>query len=375
MNYGFVKVAAAVPHVSVADCKHNIERIENQVIVAEGRGAQIICFPELCLTAYTCQDLFQQQLLLEQAEMALIHLLNFSRSLDIITIVGLPIAHRGCLLNCAAIMQKGRILGLVPKTYLPNYKEFYEKRWFASAADIEPCTVCICGQQIPLAAAQLFHTPSCTFGVEICEDLWSPIPPSSKLALAGAEIIFNLSADNSIVGKTTYLQSLLAQQSARCIAGYVFSGCGFGESTQDVVFSGKGYIYENGHLLAATPRHTLEEQIIYSEIDVERLKAERCQNTTFAATAAQNKLERCLVVDTEMVNQKELQLTRPINPLPFVPQGETLDERCEEIFAIQTEGLAKRILHTHAQTVVVGISGGLDSTLALLVCVRAFDML
>lgn len=375
MNHGFVKVASAVPHVSVADCKYNVDEIEKLIILAEGKHAEIICLPELCITAYTCQDLFQQQLLLEQAEMGLIHLLNFTRSLDIISLVGIPICHKGSLLNCAAVIHKGRVLGLVPKTYLPNYKEFYERRWFTSATDIQPCVITICGQQIPLSSSLLFHTSSFTFGVEICEDVWSPIPPSSKLCLEGAEIIFNLSADNDIVGKYAYLQSLIAQQSARCICGYVFSGCGYGESTQDVVFGGKALIYENGTLLAESERHSINEQLIITEIDVERLRTERRMNTTFAATAAQNHVNDLQVIEAENVHPNDLVLTRTINPHPFVPQGKQLDERCEEIFNIQTEGLAKRIQHTHAQTVVLGISGGLDSTLALLVCVRTFDRL
>lgn len=375
MKHGFVKVASAVPHVSVADCKYNVEEIEKLIILAEGKRAEIICLPELCITAYTCQDLFQQQLLLEQAEMGLIHLLNFTRSLDIISLIGIPICHKGSLLNCAAVIHKGRVLGLVPKTYLPNYKEFYERRWFTSAADIKPCVITICGQQIPLSASLLFHTSSFTFGVEICEDVWSPIPPSSKLCLEGAEIIFNLSADNDSVGKYAYLQSLIAQQSARCICGYVFAGCGYGESTQDVVFGSKALIYENGTLLAESERHSIKEQLIISEIDVERLRTERRMNTTFAATAATNHIKDIQLIEAENVHPNELVLTRAINPHPFVPQGKQLDDRCEDIFNIQTEGLAKRIEHTHAQTVVLGISGGLDSTLALLVCVRTFDRL
>lgn len=375
MNHGFVKVASAIPSVKVADCQYNIEQIEALIVQAEGRGVEIICLPELCLTAYTCQDLFQQQLLLDEAEMALIHLMNFTRSLDIISIVGLPVPYKGTLLNCAAVIQRGKILGLIPKTYLPNYKEFYEKRWFTSGIDVPTGNILICGQQVPLNQYILFRTPSCTFGIEICEDVWAPIPPSSYLAMQGAEIIFNLSADNDIVGKYTYLKSLLSQQSARTISGYVFSGCGYGESTQDVVFSGKGFIYENGTLLAETKRHQLSAQILESEIDVERLRMERRINTTFASCASLSRKETCVIIDTEMTSAKSLSLSRSIDPHPFVPTGKYLDERCEEIFSIQTEGLAKRINHTGAQTVVVGISGGLDSTLALLVCVKAFDRL
>ena len=375
MNQGFVKVASAIPSVRVADCQYNVEQIESLIVQAEGHGVEIICLPELSLTAYTCQDLFQQQLLLEQAEMALIQLMNFTRSLDIISIVGLPVAYKGSLLNCAAVIQKGKILGMIPKTYLPNYKEFYEKRWFTSGTDIPAGTLLVCGQQVPLNQYILFRTPSCTFGVEICEDVWAPIPPSSYMAMQGADIIFNLSADNDLVGKYDYLKSLLAQQSARTISGYVFSSCGYGESTQDVVFSAKGLIYENGTLLAETPRHELSAQLLETEIDVERIRTERRINTTFATCASRTLRDTATVIDTERTETREFDLTRKTDAHPFVPVGKHLDERCREIFSIQTEGLAKRISHTGAETVVVGISGGLDSTLALLVCVKAFDRL
>ena len=382
MNHGFVKVASAIPSVKVADCQYNVEQIESLVIQAEGKGIEIICLPELSLTAYSCGDLFGQQLLLDEAEMALIHLMNVTRSLNIISIIGLPVPYRGALLNCAAVLQRGKILGLVPKTFLPNYKEFYEKRWFQSGADVPEGMVLICGQQVEVSTKLLFNTPSCVFGVEICEDLWAPVPPSSTLTLGGADIIFNLSADSDAVGKYSYLQNLLTQQSARCICGYVYSSCGYGESTQDVVFSGKGLIYENGTLLAETKRHQFTSQMLEAEIDVERLRAERRMNTTFAACAAQLMTAgdqmvngKWTIIDTERVPASPFSLTRVIDPHPFVPTGKRLDERCQEIFDIQTEGLAKRIQHTGAQTVVLGISGGLDSTLALLVCVSAFDKL
>ncbi|MCD8303295.1 MAG: NAD(+) synthase [Prevotellaceae bacterium] len=375
MNYGFVKVAAAVPAVRVADCKHNTEQIQAILLQANNQGVEIICFPELSITAYTCGDLFGSQLLLDEAEMALINLMNFSRSLNIIAIVGMPVVFGGALLNCAVVLQKGKLLGIVPKTYLPNYKEFYEKRWFTSGLDVPEGQVQICGQQVTLSARQLFRTPGCTFGIEICEDLWAPIPPSSKLALKGADIIFNPSADNDIVGKRSYLNSLVSQQSARCIAGYVFSGCGFGESTQDVVFGGKTMIYENGILLARERERTLDEILTVSEIDVERLRTERRTNTSFAGNASLLKEESMTVRDTANIMPQSVTLSRRIDPYPFVPVGRDLDERCEEIFSIQTEGLAKRVLHTNCETLVVGISGGLDSTLALLVCAKTFDRL
>ena len=375
MNYGFVKIAAAIPGVKVAHCKHNAQEIESLIIQAEGKGVEIICFPELCITSYTCGDLFGQQLLIDDAEMALISILDFTRSLDIISIIGLPVPYHGTLLNCAAVIQKGKILGLVPKTYLPNYKEFYEQRWFTSGDTHGDCSVLLCGQMVPLSRNMIFNTPTCRFGIEICEDVWAPIPPSCELALKGADIIFNLSADNEGIGKHDYLKSLLAQQSARCLAGYVFAGAGFGESTQDVVFAGKGFVYENGVLLAENQRFLFKEQLIISDIDVERLRGERRVNTTFSASIARLSSRHIIQIDTELFSTKDSELCRNIDPMPFVPDGHLLDERCEEIFAIQIEGLAKRLVHTQAQTAVIGISGGLDSTLALLVCAKTFDKL
>jgi NAD+ synthetase len=375
MNYGFVKVAAAVPPVKVADCQYNAEQIEKMINEAEEKGVQIIAFPELCITGYTCADLFAQQLLLEKAEMGLVQVMNNTRQLDIICIVGMPVITNTILINAAVVFQGGKILGVVPKTYLPNYKEFYEQRWFTSARDVIDKTVRLCGQLVPVSSNLLFDTPDCCFGVEICEDVWSVIPPSSKLALKGAEILINLSADNEGIAKHNYVRSLISQQSARCIAAYIFSSCGFGESTTDVVFAGNGLIYENGTLLAESKRFSLEEQMVISEIDVERLRTERRINTTFSANSGDYKDAEAIHVTTELTNSRPLSLSRKIDARPFVPTGRTLNERCEEIFEIQVSGLAKRIVHTHSKTAVLGISGGLDSTLALLVCVKTFDKL
>lgn len=375
MNYGFVKVAAAVPRVKVADCKFNSERLEGLITIAEGKGVQILTFPEMCITGYTCGDLFAQQLLLEQAEMALIQILNSTRQLDIISILGMPVVVNSTVINAAVVIQKGKILGVVPKTYLPNYKEFYEQRWFTSALQVSENSVRLCGQIVPMGNNLLFETAETTFGIEICEDLWATVPPSSSLALQGAEIIFNLSADDEGIGKHNYLCSLISQQSARCISGYVFSSSGFGESTTDVVFAGNGLIYENGYLLARSERFCMEEQLIINEIDVECIRAERRVNTTFAANKANCPGKEAVRISTEFVNSKDLNLTRTFNPHPFVPQGSELNSRCEEIFSIQIAGLAQRLLHTGANTAVIGISGGLDSTLALLVCVKTFDKL
>ena len=377
MNYGYVKVAAAVPPVKVGDCKFNVEQIESLIIQANNQGVEIMVLPELSITAYTCGDLFFQKLLLDEAEMALIGLLNFTRSMNIITIIGLPVPLSNGLANCAAVIQKGKILGMVPKTFLPNYKEFYEKRWFTAANEVKESCVLICGQQVPLSSHILFKTPSCNFGIEICEDLWAPIPPSSYLALQGADIIFNLSANSSAAGKGRYLTNLISGQSARCISGYVYAASGFGESTTDVVFSGKALIYENGKLLKAEHQKVSEELLSISEIDIEHLRSVRRTNTTFN-TSASALAEYALryVESAGIIAENNMTLTRPIAPHPFIPEGDSdRDSRCQEIFDIQCKGLAKRIRHTNCETAVIGISGGLDSTLALLVCTRTFDML
>lgn len=369
-----------MPRVSVANCKFNAKQLERLITQAEAQGVQIITFPEMCITGYTCGDLFAQQLLLEEAEMGLMQILNNTRQLDIISILGMPIVVSATVINAAVVIQKGKVLAVVPKTYLPNYKEFYEQRWFTAAHQVSETSVRLCGQRVAMGTNLLIETPNTTFGIEICEDLWSPIPPSAALALQGAEIIFNLSADNEGIGKHHYLCSLISQQSARCIAGYVFASSGFGESTTDVVFAGNGLIYENGTLLARSQRFSMDEQLIVSEIDVERVRAERRINTTFAASKGVWNQSNAtplptLRITTEWVNNKELDLTRRFDKHPFVPQGETLNERCEEVFAIQVAGLAQRLLHTATQRVVIGISGGLDSTLALLVCIKTFDKL
>lgn len=376
MNYGFVKVAAVVPHIKVADCKYNAGEIEREISNAEDAGVEIVVFPELCMTGYTCGDLFSQNLLLKGAEMGLMQLLSNTRQLDVVCILGMPVAQDGLLLNTAVVIQKGKILGIVPKTYLCNYKEFYEKRWFASASEVTETSVRLCGQIVPLGTNLLFEASGTTFGIEICEDLWATIPPSSSLALQGAEIIFNMSGSNESIGKHNYLCSLISQQSARCIAGYVYSSCGFGESTTDLVFAGNGLIYENGSLLARSQRFSFDRQLIVGEVDVERLRTERQINTTFATCKIQSgSLKPIVRIAAEPVKDKEIRLTRTFEKYPFVPQGDGLNERCEEIFSIQVSGLAKRLVHTAAKSAVVGISGGLDSTLALLVCVKTFDKL
>ena len=377
MNYGFIKVASAVPSVKVADCKYNVEQIEQQIILAEGQGVEIIVFPELSLTGYTCQDLFRQNLLLETTESAMLMLLDFTRQLNIISIVGLPIAVGDLLLNCAAIIQKGQILGIVAKEYLPNYNEFYEKRWFASVQDLRTTELRFAGNQINLSfTPQIFVTcDGVRFGVEICEDVWAPTPPSNHLALAGADIIFNLSASDELIGKHDYLCKLLAQQSARTITGYVYSSAGFGESTQDVVYGGNALIFENGHLLQSGPRFAMTPQMQVAQIDVERLRTERRGNTTYVNAQRRMIGEDVIFKNAHSILPKDFVLERLVDAHPFIPSPEMMEKSCEEILNIQVMGLAKRLVHTGCQKVVIGISGGLDSTLALLVCAMTFDKL
>lgn len=377
MNYGFIKVASAVPSVKVADCKYNVEQIEQQIILAEGQGVEIIVFPELSLTGYTCQDLFRQNLLLETTESAMLMLLDFTRQLNIISIVGLPIAVGDLLLNCAAIIQKGQILGIVAKEYLPNYNEFYEKRWFASVQDLRTTELRFAGNQINLSfTPQIFVTcDGVRFGVEICEDVWAPTPPSNHLALAGADIIFNLSASDELIGKHDYLCKLLAQQSARTITGYVYSSAGFGESTQDVVYGGNALIFENGHLLQSGPRFAMTPQMQVAQIDVERLRTERRGNTTYVNAQRRMIGEDVIFKNAHSILPKDFVLERPVDAHPFIPSPDMMEKSCEEILNIQVMGLAKRLVHTSCLKVVIGISGGLDSTLALLVCAMTFDKL
>lgn len=374
MEYGFVKVASAVPTVKVADCRHNAGQMAEMIADAANQNVEIIIFPELSITGYTCGDLFAQSVLLEEAEKSLEWLVAETQSLPVISIVGIPHPHNGSLINAAVVFQSGKILGVVPKTFLPNYKEFYEKRWFASALQTPECVTSICGQRVPMQRDMLFATGNTTFGVEICEDLWSTIPPSSFLALEGAEIVFNMSADNDCVGKHSYLRNLVKQQSARCIAGYVFSSCGFGESTTDVVFAGTSIICDNGSTIAEGERFAMDRRMTVGEIDVESIRNDRRVNTTFAESRGLHS-QQAVTINALPQTPSALNLTRTVNPLPFVPSGSKLDFCCEEIFAIQSTGLAQRLAHTHAETAVIGISGGLDSTLALLVAVNTFDKL
>ena len=369
MRQGFVKAAAVTPKIKVADTKYNAELILDMMKESTRQGAKIVVFPELCLTGYTCQDLFLQERLLQGAKDALMKLVKESASLDAIFFVGLPFEILGKLFNVAAVFSHGEVLGLVPKSYLPNYNEFYEARHFVSGAELATEVVLPDGSCVPADRDLLFvceQMPKLRIGVELCEDLWTPNPPSISHALAGASVLVNLSASNELTGKDSYRRELVSGQSARLLAAYIYASAGEGESTQDLVFSGHNIIAENGQILAESKR--FGHGILYSEIDVERLCAQRRRMTTFV-TEDQTHTEILFSLKIE-----ETKLTRFIDPAPFVPTDrQNREKRCDEILMIQAMGLKKRLEHTGANA-VVGISGGLDSTLALLVTVRAFDL-
>jgi NAD+ synthase (glutamine-hydrolysing) len=434
---GYVKVAAASPLTEIANCEANVQRIESLVRKADNAGVQIIVFPELCVTAYTCMDLFAHQYLLSNARQALLQLVENTRDMDIFCVVGMPFSIENKLLNCAVAFQKGRISGIVPKTYIPNCKEFQEMRWFTSGSRLQAQTIRIGNEEYPIGTDLLFRADninikqdincsgnidnnidnvggnidnnfningniSCdinhdininkklggggvlnsnksydsldvVIGIEICEDLWTPVPPSSLFAMNGANIILNLSASNEIISKHRYLRSLVAQQSARCISAYVYASAGFGESSTDLVFTGKGFIAENGTIISESERFNLEDKFITNDVHIDYLHHDRLENLSFMPPSG--KLAPVRFIPFELPPYKGI-FQRNIDPHPFVPaEGLMLRERCEEILNIQTMALVRRLRHIGCSTVVVGISGGLDSTLALMVTVMAFDML
>ena len=372
MNNGFVRVAAAIPELRVADCIYNVARMTELVRKGEEEKVQVICFPELSLTGYTCADLFQQQQLLSDAQKALNELQLLTFATTSVIIVGMPVRVQSHLFNTAVVLQGGHVLGVVPKTHLPNNNEFYEKRWFTSGALADSQTITISGEEVPFGTDILFSDGKFTFGVEICEDLWVPIPPSSQQALHGAEIIFNLSATNELIGKHQYLRQLIEQQSARCNAGYVYASAGAGESTTDVVYAGNGLIAENGKIISASDRFSFDPQLIVTDIDIDRLQAERIRNTNYANDKSARIYRTIQLEDAHFTHYD---LKRIFDKHPFVPSITNRDESCHEIFSIQIGGLAKRWQHTQSDTVVIGISGGLDSTLALLISVKTADKL
>ena len=395
-SFGYVRVAAVVPHMRVADCQYNASEIKKQITEAVKEGVQVVCFPELSITGYTCADLFFTQQLQKDALIALEDVCAFTRDLPIIILVGAPLKVDNNLYNCAFVMTDGEVIGVVPKINLPNTGEFYEKRWFSSGRDvlennvnsIRPRipTIELWGNDVPFGIDLLFTTRDYSFGIEICEDLWSPLPASTQLAIQGAEIIFNLSSSNCVTGKHVFRQRMITQQSARVHCGYVYTSSGIGESTTDIVFSGSTYIAENGEMLEIGERFQMGSSMIISEIDVERLRIDRQRNTNFThdkhghyrhinVAPLELGLEDTRDTSYNLELRGEGPLHRHFTKTPFLPKKKESDAYCEDVLNLQLHGLLRRWEHTKAESLVVGISGGLDSTLALIVSILAADRL
>jgi len=379
LNY--IKVGAVVPTTQPADITQNTAKMIEQAKNGKVKYCDILLYPELSITAYSCADLFQQSTLLNDATTSLLYFCDATKSMKNLFVLGLPLAVNGCLYNCAVVVQKGKILAVVPKTYIPNHNEFYEARWFSSARNTNQQQVKIGGDSIPFGSNLIFedeNNANFTFAIEICEDLWATIPPSSYLALNGASIILNLSASNEIVGKAEYRKNLVVQQSAKTITGYVYASAGVGESTTDTVCGGHIIMAENGHLLVENRRFQRKNLIVSQDFDLEYIQHERINNITFSQAISQNNnrnnnFRRIPFVSSNYPQQK---IERTIPTHPFVPSNNAkCHERCQEIFAIQSNGLATRLAHTGIQSVIIGLSGGMDSTLALLVAIQAFDIL
>lgn len=383
-NHGFVRVAVAVPDVRVADPEFNVSATIALMKQAAGQHASLVLFPELGLTAYSCEDLFHQQALLESAIDALHHVLAASQTLDLVTVVGLPVQVNHLLFNCAVIVYHGRLIGVVPKTFLPNYREFYELRQFAPAAAASHETITLCGQTgVPFGAKLLFQArnkPQFSFFTEICEDLWVPIPPSSQAALAGATLLLNLSASNITIGKHEYRRNLIANQSARCLAAYLYTAAGTGESTTDLAWDGHAMIYENGTLITESERFHYGSQLLLADLDLDRLTQERMRQNSFSQSVQHFREDlrqfREISFEIGFPQTERLLCQRPYDRFPYVPSDPARrNEHCSEILNIQTQGLIKRLKHTGIRQIVIGVSGGLDSTHALIIAVRAMDEL
>jgi NAD+ synthase (glutamine-hydrolysing) len=378
--FGFLRVAAACPPVRVGDPRTNAGATLDFVARAGDRGAQVVVFPELGLTGYTCADLFfSLSTLVGGAERALAEVLRGTAARPMVVVVGLPVLQGGRLFNAAAVLQSGRVLGVVPKTFLAGYKEYYEERWFSSSREATGGEVRLAGAIVPFGTDLVFQVPEepgVALAVEICEDLWAPIPPSSRHAVAGATVLLNPSASNDLVAKAEYRRELVRQQSGRTLAAYAYANTGVHESTTDVVFAGHLLIAENGVLLAEGERFRRDGELVLTDVDTERLRVERARQTSFA-DAVHGAGDRYRIVPLAPIPApRPHRLVRAVDPHPFVPQDPaTLDERCREVFSIQTAGLARRLEHVGAKRVVLGVSGGLDSTLALLVCARTFALL
>lgn len=374
MKYGFARVAAASPELRVADCRFNAQNIIELIHEAEIQRAEFLVFPELCITGYSCGDLFRQDILLEGAQKGLDSILKATGDSEMVVIVGLPLAVKDRLFNCAAVLQNGKILGIVPKTHLPDYNEFYEQRWFTQADQLEISEIKLLDKMVPMGRDLIFSSKddrNIAFGVEICEDVWVPVPPSSYMAQAGALLLFNLSASNELVGKADYRKGLVESQSARCVAGYVYASSNCGESSTDTVYGGHLIIAENGQLLHESERFYFDNKLAAADVDLGRLSFNRLIMGTFRdGKGALN--YRNIYFDTPQKTEFYGKPLRHTDRHPFVPANDdTRNDRCREILSIQTSGLEKRIRHTGLQRAVIGISGGLDSTLAFIVAVRA----
>ncbi len=371
-EYGFIRVGAIVPELKVGNIEFNTKEIIKQIKEASKLGISVVTLPELSLTGYTCADLFHQDILLIDSLKYLKQIVTKTKDLNIVSIVGMPLEVDNQLFNVAVVINKGKILGVIPKTYIPNYDEFYERRWFASSCDTNRDKINILGNEVPFGTNILFNdiTSKCVFAIELCEDVWSPISPSIRHTQNGANVIFNLSASNEIIGKYEYRKNLLSITSAKNVTGYVYASSGINESSTDIVFSGHALILENGTVLSESERFKFESTITYNDIDINRIMHDRYDKTTYMAS--NNDTYR--TIDVDLIDNKDI--VRNYDQYPFVPKDKTKREkRCEEIFNIQASGLAKRLKHTNLQKTVIGISGGLDSTLAFLVIIEAYKKL
>lgn len=374
-KFGYVRVAASVPELKVANVEFNTKEVIKEIKALDKEGVQIVTFPELCLTGYTCADLFSQDILITKSKEAIKELIDSTKLLDIISIIGAPIVCDNQLFNCGVVINKGKILGIVPKTYIPNYGEFYEKRWFSTSNTLTSKTINLFGKEVPIGIDLVFrdiNDSKFTFGIEICEDLWSPKAPSVEAALNGATMIFNLSASNEVIGKAQYRRNLINMQSAKNVCAYIYSSSGVNESSTDLVFSGYAGISENGSMLVENERFNFKTNHIISDVDIQRLMNDRIKDISFMGIGAINNYR---VIDIDLKDNNN-DLKRIYDAYPFVPSNEDKRaERCSEIIDIQACGLAKRIKHTGMKKCVIGISGGLDSTLAFLVVIEAYRKL
>ncbi len=376
MNNGFFRVAAAVPHVNVANPAANASNIISLANQLNEKHVALAVMPEMCITGYTCADLFHNSVLLQNANIALEQVIDASRSLNTAIIVGMPISLHSALYNCAVAIHRGKILAVVPKTYIPNYNEFYEKRWWQSGADIATREITLASQNVKFGVNQLIEINGVKIGMEICEDLWTPIPPSCAASMAGAEVIVNLSASDALIGKYDYLTSLVKQQSARCLCAYVYASAGYGESSTDLVFDAIGLVAENGTMLAQTNRWQGNATYACADVDIFAIRRDRMHLISFADCHRVNHIDEYSVTPSNHQIPADSTLLRNISRTPFVPSAnDDINKRSSEIINIQVAALARRLDFTHCKSLVVGISGGLDSTLALLVAVRAFDRL